>query len=82
MSDTLAHNAATFFGTPATDAKSNEPAAGSKTNNAEAPPVGYRWVSRRWKVLPDGTRDYAAYHGKTAFSVLLPVSSKLRSPKS
>ncbi len=41
-------------------------------------PVGYRWVSRRWRVLPDGTRDYAAYHGKTAFSELLPISSKLR----
>lgn len=45
------------------------------------PPVGYRWVSRRWRVLPDGTRDYAALHGKTAFSVLLPVSSKLKAAK-
>lgn len=44
-------------------------------------PVGYRWVSRRWRVLPDGTRDYAAYHGKTAFSVLLPVSSRLKAAK-
>jgi hypothetical protein len=30
-------------------------------------------------VLPDGTRDYAAYHGKTEFTFLLPVSSKVRS---
>ena len=46
-----------------------------------APPAGYRWVSKRWRVLPDGTRDYAAYHGKTEFTFLLPVSSKLRTPK-
>ena len=45
------------------------------------PPVGYRWISKRWRVLPDGTRDYAAFHGKTAFSSLLPVSSRLRSSK-
>jgi YjbE family integral membrane protein len=43
----------------------------------EAPP-GYRWVSRRWKTLPDGTRDYAIYHGQEAFRELVPVSSKLR----
>lgn len=53
------------------------PAKGAVMEEAEAP-VGYRWVSRRWRVRPDGTRDYAAYHGKTAFSVLLPVSSKLK----
>jgi hypothetical protein len=56
------------------------------TTKAAAPdeqlaPVGYRWVSRRWRVLADGSRDYAAYHGKTAFSVLLPVSSKLKAAK-
>ena len=45
------------------------------------PPVGYRWISKRWRVLPDGTRDYAAFHGKTAFNSLLPVSSRLRSSK-
>ena len=44
-------------------------------------PAGYRWVSKRWRLLPDGTRDYAAYHGKTEFSFLLPVSSKLRTPR-
>jgi len=80
MSDTLAHNAGAFFGTPATDVKTTGPAPGTKTDNIEAP-VGYRWVSRRWKVLPDGTRDYAAYHGKTAFDVLLPVSSRLHTRK-
>jgi hypothetical protein len=46
---------------------------------ADAPPIGYRRVTRRWRVLPDGTRDYAAYHGKTEFTFLLPVSSKVRS---
>jgi hypothetical protein len=80
MSDTLAHNAGAFFGAPTTDVKSIEPAAGPNADNTGAP-VGYRWVSRRWKVLPDGTRDYAAFHGKTAFNVLLPVSSRLRSSK-
>jgi len=44
-------------------------------------PAGYRWVSRRWRVLPDGTRDYAAYHGLTEFRTLLPVSSRLHSSK-
>lgn len=80
MNNTLAHSAGAFFGAPATDVKSTEPAAGSKTKNADAP-VGYRWVSKRWRVLPDGTRDYAAYHGKTEFSKLLPVSSRLHSRK-
>lgn len=42
----------------------------------DAPP-GYHWVSRRWRTLPDGTRDYAAYHGEEAFRVLVPVSSHL-----
>ncbi|MGZ9004452.1 MAG: hypothetical protein ACXW20_11785 [Burkholderiales bacterium] len=41
----------------------------------EAPP-GYRWVSRRWKTLPDGTCDYAIYHGQEALRELVPVSSK------
>ena len=59
--------------------KSAAPADG--TTQADAPPVGYRRVARRWRVLPDGTRDYAAYHGKTEFTFLLPVSSRLRSPK-
>ena len=44
-------------------------------------PPGYRWVSRRWRVLADGTRDYAAYHGLKEFRVLLPVSSKLHAQK-
>ena len=80
MSNTLAHNVGVIFGTAATDARSSEPVAESKTSDSEAP-VGYRWMSKRWRVLPDGTRDYAAFHGKTAFSVLLPVSSRLHSPK-
>ncbi len=44
-------------------------------------PVGYRWASKRWRVLPDGTRDYAIFHGQTEFPFLLPVSAKLRSPR-
>lgn len=42
-------------------------------------PPGYRWVSQRWRVLPGGRRDYAAYHGLTEFRTLRPVSSRLRS---
>ena len=46
---------------------------------AEEPaPPGYHWVHRPWRTLPDGTRDYAAYHGQSAFRDLAPVSSKLR----
>ena len=59
--------------------KAAEPVRPSQSR--EAPPIGYRWVSKRWRVLPDGTRDYAAYHGTTEFTFLLPVSSRLRSPK-
>ena len=60
-------------------AKAARPA--SDTDQDGAPPIGYRRVSRRWRVLPDGTRDYAALHGRTTFTFLLPVSSRLRSPK-
>jgi YjbE family integral membrane protein len=48
----------------------------------EPAPPGYRWMHRAWRSLPDGTRDYAAYYGRTAFRFLLPISSKLRSPRS
>jgi YjbE family integral membrane protein len=44
-----------------------------------APPPGYRWVTRRWKTLPDGTRDYAAFHGEESYRVLVPVSSHVHS---
>ncbi len=47
----------------------------------EPAPAGYRWVHRRWRTLPDGTRDYAAYHGKESFRVQLPISSRIRSPR-
>jgi hypothetical protein len=47
---------------------------------ASAPP-GYQWVSRPWRTLPDGTREYAASYGKTAFRFLAPVSSHLRSSR-
>ena len=45
--------------------------------DSDEPPPGYHWVTRRWRTLPDGTRDYAAYHGEEAFRVLVPVSSHL-----
>jgi YjbE family integral membrane protein len=49
---------------------------------AEEPaPPGYRWVRRRWRVLPDGTRDYAASHGQEFFREQLPLSSRIRSPR-
>ncbi len=47
------------------------------TPEEEAPP-GYHWVSRPWRVLPDGTREYAVTQGLQAFRTLEPVSSKLR----
>ena len=43
-------------------------------------PVGYRWVASPWKTNADGTRDYAAMHGKNAFYRLVPGSSRLRRP--
>lgn len=75
---TLAHDAGTLILPKVPTAR--ETGASAKAAEPEAP-VGYRWVTRRWRVLPDGKRDYAAHHGKTAFSVLLPVSSKLRAEK-
>ena len=56
---------------------------GKKPGKAEEEPApaGYRWVHSLWRTLPDGTRDYAAYYGKTAFRFLAPVSSRLRPPK-
>ena len=60
----------------------NPGSATAKVAEAEEPaPVGYRWVQRASQVLPDGTRDYAAYHGKKAFRYLLPVSSHVRPPR-
>ena len=44
----------------------------------EQAPPGYHWVSRPWRTAPDGSRDYAAYHGQTEFRTLEPVSSHLR----
>lgn len=76
---TLAHLAGDLV-MPAEPADTKAEAPVAKEVQPE-PPVGYRWVSRRWRVLPDGTRDYAAFHGKTAFSVLLPLSSRLKAAK-
>jgi YjbE family integral membrane protein len=54
---------------------------GTPLPQEEPPPEGYRWVHRRWRVLPDGTRDYAALHDKETFRFKLPVSSRIRSPR-
>lgn len=79
MSNALTHDAGILiFENAANTKKIVAPAAEPAQPE---PPVGYRWVSKRWRVLPDGTRDYAAYHGKTAFSVLLPLSSRLHAHK-
>jgi len=48
---------------------------------SEAPPPGYRWVTKRWRMLPGGVRDYAALHGLTTFRSLAPVSSRIRSER-
>ena len=57
-----------------------EPAKAAAPGEEPAPP-GYRWVERAWRKLPDGTREYAASYGKPSFRFLLPVSSKVRSPR-
>jgi integral membrane protein, YjbE family len=54
---------------------------GTPLPQEEPAPPGYRWAHRRWRTLPDGTRDYAAYHGKESFRVQLPISSRIRSPR-
>jgi len=82
MSETLIHNARAYSLTEPQggDARKAEaPVAGAAPNDDV--PIGYRRVSRRWRALPDGTRDYALFHGKTTFDFLLPVSSRLRTPK-
>jgi predicted tellurium resistance membrane protein TerC len=48
-------------------------------NADDQPPPGYRYVTRPYRVLKDGSRDYAAYHGKTGYTSLAPVSGRLRS---
>ena len=44
----------------------------------EAPPPGYHWVTRPWRILPDGKREYAAVHGQSHFRTLEPISSHLK----
>jgi hypothetical protein len=79
MNNTLLHDVGAFAMPGVAELKLDAPAIAPTAPDA---PVGYRWVSKRWRVLPNGKRDYAAFHGKTAFSTLLPVSSKLRASKS
>jgi YjbE family integral membrane protein len=47
-------------------------------DGGEAPPPGYHWVTRPWRVLPNGKREYAAVHGKSHFRTLEPISSHLK----
>ena len=44
----------------------------------EPPPPGYHWVSRPWRVLPNGKREYPQLHGLATFRELRPVSSRLK----
>ncbi len=78
MSNTLLHSADAFASPGVTESKLDTPAIASTEPDT---PIGYRWVSKRWRVLPNGKRDYAAFHGKTAFSALLPISSRLHAHK-
>jgi YjbE family integral membrane protein len=58
------------------------PAAEAAAQPVEEPaPPGYHWVKRSWHALPDGKRDYAAFHGKAEFRELAPISSHLREPR-
>lgn len=63
-------------GLPGSSAKSN-PDTPVVADSQEQPPPGYVYVTRTYRVLPDGTRDYAIYHGDRAYRVLQPVSSHL-----
>jgi len=47
----------------------------------EAAPPGYHWVTRPWRILPDGKREYAAVFGKSHFRTLEPISSHLKPPR-
>jgi YjbE family integral membrane protein len=46
----------------------------------DTPPPGYHWVSRQWRTLDNGRREYAIAQGLKAFRSLAPVSSRLRPP--
>ena len=50
-------------------------------DESEAAPPGYHWVTRPWRILPNGKREYAAVHGKSHFRTLEPVSSHLKQPR-
>jgi hypothetical protein len=50
-------------------------------DESEPPPPGYQWVTRPWRILPDGKREYAAVLGKSHFRTLEPVSSHLKQPR-
>jgi len=67
----------------ATDsAASNEPrtALTQRVSSAadDGLPIGFRPISRQWRTLPDGARDYAALHVQDAFHSMAPISSRVR----
>jgi YjbE family integral membrane protein len=55
--------------------------AGEIAPAEEPAPLGQRWTYRRWRTAPDGSRDYAAYHGKEYFRTAINVSSRIRTPR-
>ena len=80
MSESVVQHPGTFTAGETQTSNPGKTDANRITSSSDIP-VGYRQVSRRWRVLDDGTRDYAAFHGKTEFTFLLPVSSRLRTPR-
>ena len=45
---------------------------------ADAPPPGYHYVTRPYRILPDGSHDYAILHGEKEFKTLQRDSGRLR----
>jgi YjbE family integral membrane protein len=62
----------------ASRAQKQMPEAQVVPDATDQPPPGYHYVTRPYRVMPDGTRDYAIYHGQREFRSIQPVSSHLR----
>ena len=63
----------------ARDASVPAPSGAELREDGEEPaPTGYHWVTRPWRILPDGSRDYAHLHGKSGFRRLVSNNSRLR----
>jgi hypothetical protein len=50
-------------------------------DESEPAPPGYHWVTRPWRILPNGKREYAVVYGQSHFRTLEPVSSHLKAPR-